>query len=166
MADEDVKVTLGEKNYDILSTKKKIVCELCCRQFSKYTCPKCSVRYCSTVCYKSEKHLQCSEPFYKNCIMEALKCGDEDPEGKRKVLEILRRLESDTGVQREDDLEVASLEERLADVDLDGDPSTVLASLTDKEKKEFESSVASGAIGGIVDVWKPWWIWERSESRR
>ena len=46
------------------------VCPLCLKQPSKYTCPRCNTRYCSVDCYKSEKHRDCSEMFYKHCFME------------------------------------------------------------------------------------------------
>ena len=46
------------------------VCPLCLKNPSKYTCPRCNTRYCSVECYKSEKHRDCSEMFYKDCFME------------------------------------------------------------------------------------------------
>ena len=48
------------------------VCPLCLKQPSKYTCPRCNTRYCSVDCYKSEKHRDCSEIFYKHCFMEGI----------------------------------------------------------------------------------------------
>ena len=48
------------------------VCPLCLKQPSKYTCPRCNTRYCSVDCYKSEKHRDCSEMFYKHCFMEGM----------------------------------------------------------------------------------------------
>ena len=48
------------------------VCPLCLKQPSKYTCPRCNTRYCSLDCYKSEKHRDCSEMFYKHCFMEGM----------------------------------------------------------------------------------------------
>lgn len=34
-----------------------MICGICEIQESKYKCPKCSVSYCSLVCFKSEKHV-------------------------------------------------------------------------------------------------------------
>ena len=45
----------------------------CKKEKPKYTCPRCNIRYCSSACYKSEGHLQCSENFYKECFMEGLR---------------------------------------------------------------------------------------------
>lgn len=30
-----------------------VVCRVCARQYAKYTCPRCNVRYCSLDCYKA-----------------------------------------------------------------------------------------------------------------
>ena len=40
-----------------------------CNKSSKYTCPQCLVRYCSTDCYKCNQHLECSENFYKEQVI-------------------------------------------------------------------------------------------------
>ncbi|ODV87953.1 hypothetical protein CANARDRAFT_193759 [[Candida] arabinofermentans NRRL YB-2248] len=32
-------------------------CEVCLENKSKYKCPKCGIRYCSLICFKSEKHV-------------------------------------------------------------------------------------------------------------
>ena len=41
---------------------------LFCEQPSKYSCPQCSIRYCSVTCYKDRKHFECSENFYKQQV--------------------------------------------------------------------------------------------------
>ncbi|KAH9013874.1 hypothetical protein EDB84DRAFT_1228143, partial [Lactarius hengduanensis] len=38
----------------------------CRRQFSRYTCPRCNLLYCSLSCFRAEGHSQCSEPFYRD----------------------------------------------------------------------------------------------------
>jgi hypothetical protein len=45
-------------------------CPLCLKNASKYTCPRCNTPYCSVDCYRSDKHRDCSEGFYKDCFME------------------------------------------------------------------------------------------------
>lgn len=37
-----------------------------------YKCPKCLKVYCSTKCYRNQKHINCSENFYKSCIEDKL----------------------------------------------------------------------------------------------
>ncbi|KRZ69882.1 39S ribosomal protein L21, mitochondrial [Trichinella papuae] len=49
-------------------------CEVCDQLKEKvYECPKCSIHFCSVSCYRSEKHVQCSEKFYQGCVEEELK---------------------------------------------------------------------------------------------
>ncbi|CAH7676447.1 expressed protein [Phakopsora pachyrhizi] len=79
-------------------TSKK--CKICEKRFSKYVCPTCNLNYCSTGCFKSEAHSDCSENFYKRSIIEELRSGDDQGsrgqvEERNKVLDILKRLESD-----------------------------------------------------------------------
>jgi hypothetical protein len=35
-----------------------MLCNICNEKESKYTCPKCKFKYCSLVCFKSEKHIE------------------------------------------------------------------------------------------------------------
>lgn len=43
-------------------------------------------------CYKSTAHLNCSEEFYKECVETELKSQTNDPEQRRKMTEILKRI--------------------------------------------------------------------------
>jgi hypothetical protein len=58
-----------------------------------YVCPRCNILYCSLPCYQSELHLNCSEAFYKECVMEDMKCQEIDRISKTKMNEILLRLQ-------------------------------------------------------------------------
>ena len=40
-------------------------CGVCHKVEGRYACPKCNLRYCSSDCYKSDRHGACSESFYK-----------------------------------------------------------------------------------------------------
>lgn len=44
-----------------------------CEEIPKYTCPRCSIHYCSLGCYKNEKHQQCSEAFYKEQVCNSIR---------------------------------------------------------------------------------------------
>ncbi|CAC5386545.1 unnamed protein product [Mytilus coruscus] len=136
--------------------REENVCKLCLTTKAKYTCPRCNIQYCSLECYKSEKHLQCSENFYKECFMEGLKDFDSSKEDKQKVLEMLQRVkDDDPGFDSDDDEE--DLEARLQGLDLENDTKTVWNKLTNKEKKEFERLMAGGELSTLVEVWTPWW---------
>ena len=136
-------------------------CQLCLKYLSKYTCPRCNVKYCSLECYKSRKHVQCSEMFYKQCVMETLQGDTVDNHEKRKMMEILKRFEQEEKEQSlgEEELELGeNLEERLEGLDLDQDTEKIWEKLTQEEKKEFQRAVDDGYIGSLVDTWVPWWI--------
>ncbi|VDI43009.1 Hypothetical predicted protein [Mytilus galloprovincialis] len=138
-----------------MENREENVCKLCLKTKVKYTCPRCNIQYCSLECYKSEKHLQCSENFYKECFMEGLKDFGSSKEDKQNVLEMLQRVkDEDPGFDSDDG---NYLEARLQGLDLETDSKTVWNKLTDKEKKEFERLMAGGELSTLVEVWTPWW---------
>lgn len=116
-------------------------------------------------CYKAASHLQCSETFYRDNIMDELKIDQNSTESKEKMLEILKRMheenrvhfsDSDTDADEppfqfsfkvndmDEDLDSDDNEtpmdiaDRLAGVDLD-DAEQVWEKLTEDEKQEFMS---------------------------
>lgn len=58
-----------------------------------YVCPRCNILYCSVPCYQSELHVNCSEAFYRDCVMENMNCVETGPLAERKMYEILHRLQ-------------------------------------------------------------------------
>lgn len=56
--------------------------------------------------------MECSENFYKSCVEEELKIQEQDPETRRKMIDILKRMQAED-VEFEDD----SNEEDLNDED-------------------------------------------------
>ncbi|EYB81522.1 hypothetical protein Y032_0380g333 [Ancylostoma ceylanicum] len=50
-----------------------IRCDFCSTERrEQYKCPRCNCNYCSLRCYRNEKHSNCSESFYKECLKEHL----------------------------------------------------------------------------------------------
>ncbi|XP_077863313.1 zinc finger HIT domain-containing protein 2-like [Saccoglossus kowalevskii] len=119
---------------------KGTVCKLCLKQFSRYTCPRCNIPYCSVSCYKSEAHSSCSEQFYKECFVSALK----EQRGRSDGITV-----SPT--------EVTVTMRKLMIQALYKDTDALWERLTEVEKKEFETLIKDGGVEGIVDVWTPWW---------
>lgn len=82
----------------------------CTRQISRYTCPSCNIPYCSSTCYKSQKHSSCVEGFFKREIQQEEL--DSNPGSKArerlKMMQMLRRFEENTGAE---DLESEGEEE-------------------------------------------------------
>ena len=64
----------------------------CENSLAKYACPKCNIQYCSVDCYRSEAHGQCSEDFYRDCVLSELGSQDADPQARTRMLEMLSRL--------------------------------------------------------------------------
>lgn len=137
-------------------------CKLCLKSSAKYTCPRCNVRYCSSECYKSKEHLECSELFYRNCVMEGLRSMDADDGERHRMAEMLKRFEMEDSVNAEESDGVPDLAERVSGIDLDQDPEKVLDILTPEEIKEFEALLKDGEKSDdIVELWNPWWCEDR-----
>lgn len=110
----------------------------CDNALAKYLCPKCSIKYCSLSCYQTERHLECSEEFYKNCVAEHLLL-EGNGESKRRMEEILERNKIDDSCEEldsDDEPDIEDLTERLAGVDLDN-ADQVWDKLTEDERQEF-----------------------------
>lgn len=73
-------------------------CEICNLENPPYTCPKCSVLYCSLKCYKSPPHKSCSEKFYKKKEKELAYDAPEpqhslsESQDRSKLLQILNQF--------------------------------------------------------------------------
>ena len=83
-------------------------CEICNKNKAQYTCPRCNIPYCNLDCYKNEKHLSCSENFYRDQVITDLKTLslDSDKEAKGKMVDILKRemenLENEESLSEEE----------------------------------------------------------------
>ena len=158
---EDIRLENDEVKNEIPIFSEASGCQLCLKKLSKYTCPRCNVKYCSLECYRSRKHIQCSETFYKKCVMDTLQRDTADSHEKRKMVEILKRFEKkETEENLGDDglISGEDLEERLEGLNLDKDTEKIWEKLTADEKREFQQAVDDGYIGSLVDTWVPWWI--------
>eukprot|EP00055_Hartaetosiga_balthica_P003993 m.9725 g.9725 ORF g.9725 m.9725 type:complete len:493 (-) comp3534_c0_seq1:17-1495(-) len=96
------------------ASNKDVVCGICKKNFSKYTCPKCGVTYCGIPCYKSDFHADCSETFYKHEMLAALKAKNVSDDEKRNMIEILKRVEE--SAQEEKSALFSTDNENFADV--------------------------------------------------
>ncbi|XP_038213299.1 zinc finger HIT domain-containing protein 2 [Zerene cesonia] len=149
------------------------LCGLCEQNNSKYSCPRCDVLYCSLNCYKAEKHLQCSESFYKDCVNQELALHEADDESKSQMIDILKRIQNQDldGTDNEDDNESIDsddevqidLHDRLQNLNLN-DADSVWSALTEDEKNEFEALLSQGNVGAIVPHWEPWWMYRRDKK--
>ncbi|XP_067004554.2 zinc finger HIT domain-containing protein 2 [Anabrus simplex] len=142
------------------------ICGICNTSPGKYVCPRCNVLYCSVPCYQSEAHLQCSESFYRENVLEELKAQDRDPEDSRKILQMLEKnyleQEEEESIDSDDECD-PDLATRLSGVNLD-DADSVWENLTPAEQQAFEEMLRSGNVTNLIPKWEPWWMYRKEES--
>jgi hypothetical protein len=66
-------------------------CHFCNQHIAKYICPRCNQGYCSVGCYRSQKHEECSEGFYKQQVKEEIGGIKGTDEEREKMLETLKK---------------------------------------------------------------------------
>ncbi|CAD5170448.1 unnamed protein product [Musa acuminata subsp. malaccensis] len=147
-------VVITESNPSSSGSDTRIICRVCQKQFSQYTCPRCNSRYCSLQCYKRH-NLRCTESFTRENVMEELKQVQPDEETKRKMLDILKRFHSEEEMSSDDE-EESTLSEEIIQKVLSGQ-EVVLEDLSPKELKQFRRVIASGELSKLIEPWTPWW---------
>ena len=92
----------------------------CNQQTPRYTCPQCSVNYCSSTCFKSAQHLSCSENFFKNCIKQEMelkknRSGNMKPDINQmeQILSNLNQQDFDEQDSDDENSDSEDIEERL-----------------------------------------------------
>ncbi|XP_065323092.1 uncharacterized protein LOC135930238 [Gordionus sp. m RMFG-2023] len=143
-----------------------------CREKSKYVCPKCKIDYCSIKCYQHSSHQNCTESFYKKCVLDECSIDDKS-EIEEKVLWDYYKLFSkemfaeigDEGNYRDLEEQVDNvspedpdLEERMKNINLDN-YDQIWNCLTTKEKQHFEKILINNEpwLTSLIPMWQPWW---------
>ncbi|XP_062146496.1 uncharacterized protein LOC133854353 [Alnus glutinosa] len=139
-----------------LNPPSRIICHVCQKQFSQYTCPRCNSRYCSLRCYKSHG-LRCTESFMRDNVVGELQQMQPDDQTKRKMLDILKRLHSEEETDSMDEDDSTSLSEEIIQKILSGD-QVCFDDLSVEEKKRFQRALASGELSKMIEPWDPWWL--------
>ncbi|KAI0337402.1 hypothetical protein BDW22DRAFT_1415935 [Trametopsis cervina] len=159
-----------------------VPCGICRRQFSKYTCPKCNLQYCSLICFRSQAHSGCSEGFYKNELETDIRTNQtKNSEERRQMMELLKRFEEeavedenallDSNNLSDDDQD--DLAQRISTINVDdasydqlwdaltpAERQKFLSALNDPSSEVAQSLLASESLSdGIVSPW-----WEGSSS--
>ncbi|XP_045522462.1 zinc finger HIT domain-containing protein 2 [Pieris brassicae] len=148
--------------------KNRGLCGLCEKNQGRYCCPRCEVFYCSLDCYKSDRHLECSENFYKECVSKELALNTVDDDSKSKMIEILNRMQNEElepeeeFLDSDDDNEI-DLPTRLQNIKLD-DADSLWSALTNDERNEFQSLLNGSTVGDIVPHWEPWWMYRKEKK--
>ena len=153
----------------------------CLTNEASYTCPTCQAPYCSTTCFRSASHA-CAPSFAARTVRENLGPEDTsvDEADRKKVMELLWRLETGEGVIDDDDdgadeddnddneEQNVSVENRKR---VPGHPLTedipvdqLLRMLTIKERDRFAmllrhpEQAAKIYFTDAQDVSSPWWV--------
>lgn len=145
-------------------SSSRIICHVCNKQFSQYTCPRCNFRYCSLPCYKSHS-VQCTESFMRENVVDELRQVRSDDQTKTKMLEILKRFHSEeeegedwgTDSITDDEGSGLTLPEEIIQKILTGDEVNI-EDLSLEERKGFQRALASGELSKMIEPWKPWWL--------
>ncbi|KAJ7576895.1 hypothetical protein C8J56DRAFT_373722, partial [Mycena floridula] len=129
-----------------MNSDLNVVCKICRRQLSKYTCPHCNMPYCSLSCFRSPSHSECSESFYKKEIQSGIQSEPSKSAAERlKMMELLKRFEEDTAgsedlILEEEVDEVSDIAKKFQTVDLDSTSADAMWSiLSDDERTKFIS---------------------------
>ncbi|XP_015896354.2 uncharacterized protein LOC107430077 [Ziziphus jujuba] len=134
----------------------RIICHVCQKQFSQYTCPRCNSRYCSLHCYKSHS-IRCTESFMRDNVVEELQQLEPKDETKQKMLDILRRFHSEEETDDMDEEEDSTLSEETIQKVLSG-VQVSFDDLSVEERKRFKRAVASGELSKMIEPWDAWWL--------
>ncbi|KAF5179794.1 Zinc finger hit domain-containing [Thalictrum thalictroides] len=138
------------------STETRMICHVCQKQFSQYTCPRCNSRYCSLDCYKSHCS-RCTESFMRENVVEELGQMQPDDETKLKMIDILKRFHSEEEMEPMDEDDGPSLSEETIQKILSGNLLS-LDDLSAEEIKQFQRAIASGELSKLIEPWEPWWL--------
>lgn len=92
-----------------------LTCKICTGKSAKYTCPRCSINYCSLACYRDRRHGKCSEEFYRECCENAIRGMAVDDEQRQQVERMLSQ-DDDNRYQSEGSEEESSSEENPGDL--------------------------------------------------
>ena len=130
---------------DCAKAGQVMLCQVCLKINSKYSCPRCNISYCGLQCYRAPCHSQCSEEFYKDCVSQELQNQRTDSSDKTKTLEILQRVSDDFSNENLDSDDEDDLNDRIANIDLD-DADLVWQTLTAEGRKDFQRKVESDGI--------------------
>lgn len=127
----------------------------CDNALAKYSCPKCNILYCSLNCYQSVSHLECSESFYKENVMNELQIGD-NTDKKNTMLEILQRMHESNKISvSEDDLDVGDEDEPVEYLNFGGDfHFDSLDSDDDDDFQDITDRLAGVNLDNAEEVWE------------
>jgi hypothetical protein len=136
----NIKLKEEEEEEEKIMTNSHTQCELCKKHKANYSCPRCNKAYCSLDCYRDpSKHLECSESFYQEQVIQELQMDELKDENKKKMVDILKKcaeqLESDDIIPNVDDNE----------------------EIFKENEEELDARKLIAAYEKELKNWLPWW---------
>ncbi|XP_053992616.1 uncharacterized protein LOC128883846 isoform X2 [Hylaeus volcanicus] len=171
---------------EIIKPCNNTLCQVCFKNYFKYTCPRCELLYCSLNCYTNHSRL-CTEAFFQAQIVDRLlatKPSEDDKrtferklqnfysewkEDENKTVELARNgtaedvynffTASSHGETEENvENEIGISDERIDILTtLSQQDAIQLTDLTPCEKQMFYSWLKRTKGSGAVEPWFPWW---------
>ncbi|XP_057520447.1 uncharacterized protein LOC130800795 isoform X1 [Amaranthus tricolor] len=154
--EETIAISESNNSSQFNSASSRVICRVCQKQFSQYTCPRCNTRYCSLHCYKSHS-LRCTESFMRENVVDEMRHIRPDDESKKKMLEILKRFHAEDDDEDSMDEDEPTLSEETIQKVLSGGEINY-DELSDQEKKLFQRAIATGELSKMIEPWEPWWL--------
>ena len=148
-------------------------CAVCALARAKYVCPRCSVKSCSLKCYDAHDGGRCSRGFRANEAREALRGARADDEGKRAMVDVLRRVRMKEEEEAEEEEEEEEEEDggespasddedetrcALSEMSLEALARGEMLTVDALDGKELASFKRACARGELVAPWTPWWM--------
>lgn len=138
-----------------MSASNIIMCEFCDKENGIYLCPRCERKYCSSLCYKSKEHSECSESFYREWVESSVCEKDFDGEKKEKMIQILKKFHDST----EDAENEQSIVDRFSGLNIDDlDEESLWKNLNEEEQNKFKALLEDeNQLETIINIKQPWW---------
>ena len=131
---------------------------------AKYSCPKCGQFYCSLNCYKSVKHLNCSELFYRKCVQDELRCqeSESNDEVKQRTLEIIKRdyqnlIEDEQELDEQEEFDKLKVQFNKMHIQ---NENYLWSKLNEQEQNQFNKLLKQNEITNLlpIDFYLPWYL--------
>ncbi|KAJ8934953.1 hypothetical protein NQ314_013083 [Rhamnusium bicolor] len=131
----------------IIELNETNTCKICDNALAKYSCPRCHIIYCSLNCYQANSHLQCSEHFYKDNILNELNLDKDGEESKAKMLEILQTTHENNRIS-------FNVDEDDEDLDFENLKTSI----------RMMTMIMSEDITKLIPSWQPWWLYYKESK--
>ena len=140
-------------------------CGVCQEHISRYTCPRCSLKYCSVACYRThgsedETPSRCTEGFYQQRVSQVVDL--EVKEKKNDTLRMLNRVHREQQNQESSVLPSGLPKQELYEllVALETEDDEKLSQFLSRH--QIEAAVNQGVEEGrllewVLEPWHPWW---------